>query len=550
MPAAAAAGAAAAAAAAEAARLRARDARFRALVEQDKRRPARSCFLRLHSGLFCCINFGRLGRVVSSSLLRGRPTPGHPVYANTTQQTRRVFQALDIDPKSVERLYDVFARIDRDSSGEISLSEFFRFFSHKRRFPKKSKFARRCFQVMDEDGSGELDFQEFVVALWNFCTFNKPALLRFSFELYDADASGYIDPDELRLILREVYGKHKYKHTQAAVHILAQIQEMIDKGTCVGGLSLQDFNEFCRHHPALLYPAFELQQCLQQNIMGSAFWDVASKRRAKRTAKHGGGGHRRRGGSIGGGGMSAAPLGDMSYRELSKYLEQYGKATFEAREEDEWWGLDEEELAARASPGGGGISVNQAFQIADAYDDDGGEGKAEEAEGPRAPGPGGRVDSTKNNKYVHVQSPSSPKATLSGNGARVDDGAAQAVVRRGSPSRSSWTGRVSPKAAAVAKRTQRQQQQQQSVVKRRKSGGGGAQARSSVGASPPTPSSLIRVLSSGAGGVGNKGSARNSNSTASGKAWVCTGCGRLNTTGLCKVCRRKRGSAARGLQEG
>ena len=67
---------------------------------------------------------------------------------------------------------------------------------------------------MDADASGELSFVEFVVALWNYCTFTKASLLRFAFELFDADDSGFIDLDEMKLLLRECYGKHKYKKTQ------------------------------------------------------------------------------------------------------------------------------------------------------------------------------------------------------------------------------------------------------------------------------------------------------------------------------------------------
>ena len=45
--------------------------------------------------------------------------------------------------------------------------------------------------------SGEIDFREFVIALWNYCTLGKAALILFAFDLYDNDNSGKIDIDEI-----------------------------------------------------------------------------------------------------------------------------------------------------------------------------------------------------------------------------------------------------------------------------------------------------------------------------------------------------------------
>jgi hypothetical protein len=153
------------------------------VIDSPDRRPPRTLLVRIHSALFCCVNFNFLCSWISRLALSGKRTKGHPVYKNTTAEERKTLDALNIEPKSIERLYEVFVQIDRDGSGEISISEFFRHFSHKRRFPQKSKFSKRVFQIMDADNSGELSFIEFVISLWNFCTFTKASLLRFAFEL-------------------------------------------------------------------------------------------------------------------------------------------------------------------------------------------------------------------------------------------------------------------------------------------------------------------------------------------------------------------------------
>ena len=59
---------------------------------------------------------------------------------------------------------------------------------------------------MDEDHSGTVDFREFVIALWNYCTLGRPALTLFCFDLYDEDSSGTLEVGEMRTLLRDVYG--------------------------------------------------------------------------------------------------------------------------------------------------------------------------------------------------------------------------------------------------------------------------------------------------------------------------------------------------------
>ena len=51
------------------------------------------------------------------------------MYKHVKRDEMRVFKALDIYAKSIERLYEVFVQIDRDGSGEISVTEFFRYFN-------------------------------------------------------------------------------------------------------------------------------------------------------------------------------------------------------------------------------------------------------------------------------------------------------------------------------------------------------------------------------------------------------------------------------------
>ena len=90
------------------------------------------------------------------------------------------FAALKLSGGELTCLAEIFREFDLDSSGEISISEFFKSLELK-----GTSFSERCFALFDYDKSGELDFREFTISLWNYCTADSYALISFAFDLYD-----------------------------------------------------------------------------------------------------------------------------------------------------------------------------------------------------------------------------------------------------------------------------------------------------------------------------------------------------------------------------
>lgn len=48
----------------------------------------------------------------------------------------------------------------------------------------RTPFAEKIFKIFDHDLSGELDFVEFVCAVWNFCTMDDSEVVSFAFECF------------------------------------------------------------------------------------------------------------------------------------------------------------------------------------------------------------------------------------------------------------------------------------------------------------------------------------------------------------------------------
>lgn len=87
--------------------------------------------------------------------------------------------------------------------------------------------------IFDEDGGGDVDFQEFVSGLSAFSSKgNKEEKLRFAFRVYDIDRDGYISNGELFIVLKMMVGsnlKDQQLQQVRPIHIGSYIAETSNK---------------------------------------------------------------------------------------------------------------------------------------------------------------------------------------------------------------------------------------------------------------------------------------------------------------------------------
>lgn len=82
-------------------------------------------------------------------------------------------------------------------------------------------FPPRMIAIFDEDGGGDVDFQEFVLGLSAFSSKgNKEEKLKFAFKVYDIDRDGYISNGELFIVLKMMVGSNLKDQ---------QLQQIVDK---------------------------------------------------------------------------------------------------------------------------------------------------------------------------------------------------------------------------------------------------------------------------------------------------------------------------------
>ncbi len=178
------------------------------------------------------------------------------------------FKKLNLRVDDINRLFTCFLEIDTDGSGEISLDEFYDHFKLNR-----SVFSDMCFSLMDEDKSGEIDFREFILTLWNFCSYDFKELCRFAFFLFDTDESGKLELHEVEDMVKSVYGEH-FADDERVKRVLDQLDANGD-----GEISISEWILFNKKYPLLLFPAYQMQGKLREKVIGKWWWDTIQDQR-------------------------------------------------------------------------------------------------------------------------------------------------------------------------------------------------------------------------------------------------------------------------------
>lgn len=107
-------------------------------------------------------------------------------------------------------------KLDKDNSGTIEKEEFLSIPAIA-----NNPLATRLIEIFDEDGGGDVDFQEFISGLSAFSSRGqKEEKLRFAFKAYDIDRDNYISNGELFIVLKMMVGNNLKD---------AQLQQIVDK---------------------------------------------------------------------------------------------------------------------------------------------------------------------------------------------------------------------------------------------------------------------------------------------------------------------------------
>ena len=105
---------------------------------------------------------------------------------------------MQASPDDIKELKQLFLELDVNGDGSLSMDELKKGLADKENGGQLLEMIRAA----DTDGSGEINYTEFLAATIDATVFLREDYLRTAFNMFDKDGSGKIDNDEVIALLQ------------------------------------------------------------------------------------------------------------------------------------------------------------------------------------------------------------------------------------------------------------------------------------------------------------------------------------------------------------
>lgn len=117
--------------------------------------------------------------------------------SNRLKKTVLTFIASQLNESEIKDLGEEFCRLDLNNDGELSLDEIKSGMKERHNSSQLEELVRS----IDTDGSGTINYTEFIAANLDNNIYMKQDKLRQAFRMFDIDGNGKISVEELTKIL-------------------------------------------------------------------------------------------------------------------------------------------------------------------------------------------------------------------------------------------------------------------------------------------------------------------------------------------------------------
>jgi len=126
-----------------------------------------------------------------------------------SEVVKQLQEQTNFDKVEVSKLYETFMSISKGGKEPLDKEQFRNGLGKLEKCGLKnlddSPFVERLFTLLDTNGDGTVDLQEFVTGLSMLCKGSVEEKLALSFKAYDLDGNGFISKDELALMFKSAW---------------------------------------------------------------------------------------------------------------------------------------------------------------------------------------------------------------------------------------------------------------------------------------------------------------------------------------------------------
>ncbi len=198
--------------------------------------------------------------------------PYEPINA-TEQGYYELLLSMGFTRHSIDQLYAVFLKVDVDASNSLSPQEWFIAFE-----TEPTTIVLNFLKILDMDGSGVLNFTEFIFSCWNFLTLDLRRMGGFVFLMCDSQAVYRSSTKKMEnaVDIDNFCGTLLSLHAKSSSDGKGPVQQAIAKGRKrwkVTALFSDQVQLFCYENQSLITPLIKLRDKFRDKLISRPFWE-------------------------------------------------------------------------------------------------------------------------------------------------------------------------------------------------------------------------------------------------------------------------------------
>ncbi len=182
-----------------------------------------------------------------------------------SETLNNVVEIIGLSQREVVKFYKVFQQISKGNS-EIAKEDFFY------NLEEEENVICRALFKMNVKESKTIAFDEFVRFCASWCLYSREDILKFCFDCFDEDASGFIDENEFKIMSLAVN-----KGSPAYPGNFDAALQMVDDNSD-GVIDLAELKILDKRFPSMFFPLYRFQEKIQKMTLGERTWLEISER--------------------------------------------------------------------------------------------------------------------------------------------------------------------------------------------------------------------------------------------------------------------------------